>query len=77
MQYNKIQNSEYEIRYRELYTIGISEYLRKQWHKNFQKIIVKFRRENEELCNKFWREKDKNICKLCHIEIELIYEIWH
>jgi len=34
MQYNKIYNSEYVIRYRELCTLGIPEYLRKRNHKD-------------------------------------------
>jgi len=62
--YNKIQDSRYVIRYKELYTLGIPEYLRKQSHKNTQKIIARFRLGNEELRNKFWREQKTNTCRL-------------
>lgn len=57
---------------RELYTIGIPEYLKKHYQKVFQKIIARFRCENEELSNGFWREQDENICRLCHSETETL-----
>lgn len=72
MQCNKIQNSRYKRRYRELYTIGIPEYLKKHYQKVYQKIIARFRCENEELSNGFWREQDENICRLCHSETETL-----
>lgn len=46
-----------------LYTIETPEYLRKQ--KDFQKIIARFRCRNEEFRNKFWREQEKNMCRIC------------
>jgi len=47
--------------------IGIPEYLRKQGQKDFQKIIARFRCENEELRNKFWREQEKEVETLEHL----------
>jgi len=64
VQYNKIQDSRYIIRYRELYILGIPKYLRKQSHKDTQKIIVRFRCGNEELRNRFWRKHEINTCRL-------------
>jgi len=53
VQYTKIQDSKYVTRYRELYTLGIPEYLSKRSHKDTQEIIARFRCENEKLCNRF------------------------
>jgi len=46
---SSLRAQQYDIRYRELYSIGIPEYSRKQSQKDFQKIIARFRYENEEL----------------------------
>jgi len=71
VQYNKIQDFRYVIRHRKLYTLKIL-YLRKRSHKDPQKIIARFRRGSEELCNRSWREQKTNTYKLCQGEIETL-----
>jgi hypothetical protein len=72
IQFNRIQESRFGKKYKELYSIEIPEYLRKPGKKDHQKIIARFRCGNEELSSNFWRDQEEILCRICQKEVETI-----
>lgn len=64
-QYERITNSRYNQRYRELYTITKPMYLTAQYKGRDQKLIARFRCGNEERRNKYWKNEQDKRCRLC------------
>jgi len=71
VQYNKIQDSRYVIKHRKLYTLKISEYLRKRSHKERKKLSLDLDVEVKNFVIDLG-EQETNTCKLCQGEIETL-----
>lgn len=64
-QHERIANSRYNQRYKELYTITKPKYLTAQYKGRDQKIIARFKCGNEERKNKYWKNEQDKRCRLC------------
>jgi len=60
----KIRESNYNDRYKNSTSIGIPDYLRKG-ERGSQKIIARWRCENEEEKNRFWKTEEEKKCRIC------------
>lgn len=64
-QYNRIQNSNYNRRYKHCKTFGLPAYLKKSGTKGSQKLIARARCGSIEERNKHWLKEVDRLCELC------------
>jgi len=69
---NKIRDSKYNVRYKDIAAFGKPGYLRRRKENGSQKTIARWRCGNEEERNKFWLDRESRRCKLCRIEEDKI-----
>lgn len=64
---NKIGNSKYNMRYKDIIAQGLLEYLGRKGWKRSQKIIARWRCGNEEERNKerYWKNEKGRRCLIC------------
>ena len=71
-QRNKIDNSRYNQRYKDIVEKNLPDYLKKKGRKGSQKIRARLRCGNEELQNRYWENEEKRTCRMCGKEEETL-----
>ncbi|KAK1120220.1 hypothetical protein K0M31_012587 [Melipona bicolor] len=64
-QYEKIQRSRHNERYKSITTVGILEYLSKTGNGESQQLIAQTRCRNMERWNRYWEEEERRKCDIC------------
>ncbi|KOC59932.1 hypothetical protein WH47_10526 [Habropoda laboriosa] len=64
-QYEKIQRSRYNERYKWIATVGIPEYLSKSGNGESQQLIAQARCGSLERWNRYWEEEERRKCDIC------------
>lgn len=67
-QYDRTVTGKYNRRYREIRESEREEYLKAEYKGRDQVMIARFRCGNEELENKYWKEDEDWICRICKEE---------